>query len=344
MKLARTFALSAAGLALLAATLPAHAQQSREAIRIVGSSTVFPFSTAVAENFSRETGLRAPIVESTGTGGGFKLFCEGVGAAYPDISNASRAIKASERELCAQNGVTEITEITVGYDGIVLANARTGFAFDLSREDIFKALAAKIILDGKVIDNPYVTWDQINADLPAKKIRVLGPPPTSGTRDAFVELVMEVGGESYLEKANYQGDDFEQTIGLIREDGAYIDAGEHDNLIVQKLMTDPDSLGIFGYSYLDQNRQFIQGVKVDGVAPEFEAIADGDYVVSRPLFFYVKDAHFDLVPTLGGYMQSFASEDAIGDYGYLVDKGLIPMPEEQREALRVKVKTLSSTN
>ncbi len=324
----------AAGALTLAMTAPAMA--ARDYISIVGSSTVYPFATVVAEQFGKTTGSKTPKIESTGSGGGFKLFCSGVGVDYPDITNASRAIKASEVKTCAANGVKDIVEVKIGYDGIVLANAKTAAPMELTRKDVFLALA-KTVPDpanpDKLIANPYKTWKEVNSSLPDNKIEVLGPPPTSGTRDAFVELVMDAGCETFeaIESLkNTDKSEYKKVCQTVREDGGYVEAGENDNLIVQKLQANPASLGIFGFSYLDQNTDVIQGSKVEGVTPTFEAIADGSYPVSRPLFFYIKKAHMNEIPGMKGYIAEFTSEKAWGDDGYLADKGLIPMPKEER--------------
>jgi len=308
--------------------------QSRDQIRIVGSSTVFPFSTAVAEEFGRSTRYKTPIVESTGSGGGLKLFCAGVGVGHPDITNASRRIKASEVKLCASNGVTEIVEVKIGYDGIVLANSRASGRLDISLHDLWLALAAEVLVNGELVANPYKTWRDVNAALPKVKIEVLGPPPTSGTRDAFVELAMEGGCKTFPEIKAMKAKDknaYKKICHSIREDGAYVEAGENDNLIVQKLQANKDAFGVFGYSFLDQNSDILQGSKIKGVDPTFEAIADSSYPVSRSLYFYVKKAHIGAIPGIEAYLAEFASDGAWGDYGYLTDKGLIPMPTEERE-------------
>ncbi|MGI9505396.1 MAG: substrate-binding domain-containing protein [Geminicoccaceae bacterium] len=325
------FATMAATVALVGAA------EARDQIRIVGSSTVFPFSTAVAEQFGQSSGFATPVVESTGSGGGLKLFCAGVGEQHPDMTNASRAIKDSERELCASNGVKDVTEVKVGFDGIVLANSKAGEPVSLTIPQIFMALAKEVEVDGEIVSNPYTMWNEIDAALPAAKIEVLGPPPTSGTRDAFVELVMETGCEAFPAIAALEETDeekFEAVCATMREDGGFVEAGENDNLIVQKLEANPAALGIFGFSFLDQNLDKMQGSLVDGVEPTFEAIADGDYPVSRSLFLYVKNAHVDVIPGIQEFIEEFTSEDAFGEDGYLADKGLIPLPEEDREAVR----------
>ncbi|MCG8345500.1 MAG: PstS family phosphate ABC transporter substrate-binding protein [Chlorobiales bacterium] len=313
-------------------------QSARDYISIVGSSTVYPFATVVAEQFGKTTDFKTPKIESTGSGGGFKLFSAGVGIEHPDITNASRRIKKSECEMSAENGVTEVVEIKIGYDGIVMANSKKAEPFSLSRKDIFLALAKEVPdpngAEGALIANPYKTWKDVNPELPDKKIEVLGPPPTSGTRDAFVELGMEAGAKEFAwikDLKKKDKDRFKQISHTIREDGAYIEAGENDNLIVQKLDANADALGIFGFSFLDQNTDKIQGAFVDGVQPAFSAIGDGSYPLSRPLFFYVKKAHAGTIPGMNEYLEEFTSDKAWGDEGYLTEKGLIPMSKEERE-------------
>ncbi len=332
LDLRRVAALSA--LALLAAA-PAAA---RDQIRIVGSSTVYPFATAVAEEFGRSSEFKTPIIESTGTGGGLKLFCAGVGVQHPDVTNASRRIKASEVELCRSNGVAAITEIKIGYDGIVIARSKTSPRLELTLAQVFLALAKQVPApSGGLIANPNRTWKDVDPSLPDVKIEVLGPPPTSGTRDAFNELAMEGGCATFPSlKALKEKDEkqYEQVCRSIREDGAYVEAGENDNLIVQKLVANPNALGVFGFSFLDQNTDRIQGSSVDGVAPTFENIADGKYPVSRSLYVYVKNAHADSIPGIREYVAEFTSDKAIGEDGYLADRGLIPAPKEEREKVR----------
>ena len=273
--------VAVSALAVLAASMGV---QARDYISIVGSSTVYPFSTVVAEQFGRTSGFKTPKVESTGSGGGLKLFCAGVGVEHPDITNASRRIKQSEIDRCAKNGVTGIIEIKVGYDGIVIANAKKSDRLSLSRKDIFMALAHDVpAADGseKLIPNAAKTWADVNSALPAAKIEVLGPPPTSGTRDAFAELAMEGGCKKVawlkaMKKKDKKA--YKAACHTVREDGAYVEAGENDNLIVQKLEANPAALGIFGFSFLDQNSDKVQGSLVDGVEPTFENIAEGKYL------------------------------------------------------------------
>ncbi len=311
---------------------------ARDYISIVGSSTVYPFATTVAERFGKATKFKTPKIESTGTGGGMKLFCAGIGEQSPDINDASRRIKKSEFEQCRQHGVKEIVEVKIGYDGIVFANSISSPQMKISRRQLYLALAKEVPDPNgakHLVPNPYSKWSDLDSALPEVKIEVFGPPPTSGTRDAFDELVMEAGARSFpwlsaMEKGDKKR--FTRKAQTIREDGAYIEAGENDNLIIQKLTATPNAFGIFGFSFLDQNRDKIQGAVIDGEAPTFEAISAGDYVVSRPLFFYVKKAHVGRIPGLREYIEMFASDKTWGPDGYLADKGLIPMPDQERAA------------
>ena len=315
----------------------ASAASARDQIRIVGSSTVFPFSTAVAEAFGRTTSFKTPVVESTGSGGGLKLFCKGIGTKHPDIANASRRIKAREIQNCNNAGVKQITEVKIGFDGIVLANSRNASQLKITRKQLYLALA-KMVPEhgregGKLVANPYKRWIQIDRSLPDRKIVVLGPPPTSGTRDAFNELAIEGGCKRFKHMKLLKKKDKKKYKALcrgIREDGIYIEAGENDNLIVQKLEANPDAFGVFGYSFLDQNSDRLQGSVIGGVAPEFEAISLGRYPVSRSLYFYVKTIHVGKVPGIKEFVAEFTSDKAWGPEGYLVDKGLIPLPQKHR--------------
>lgn len=336
MKHTVTFATVAA-LALIGAASQAAA---RDQVRIVGSSTVYPFATVVAERFGKRSKFKTPVIESTGSGGGLKLFCAGVGVKTPDIANASRRIKKSEYERCRKNGIG-IAEFKIGYDGIVLANSKKSARIALSRRDIFLALA-KLVPEGnkdggKLVPNPNKTWKDVNPSLPNVAIRVLGPPPTSGTRDAFNELAMEGGCKSFKSlKAMKKADKkrYKAVCRGIREDGAWVEAGENDNLIIQKLEADPDALGVFGFSFLDQSRDKVQGSIVDGVAPTFDNISAQTYPVSRSLFFYVKKNHAGQIPGIAEYVRAFMSRRAIGKRGYLVGKGLIPLPRaEMKKAI-----------
>lgn len=322
----------------IAGVFVAGSAQARDQIRIVGSSTVFPFSTAVAEQFGKTSGFKTPVVESTGSGGGLKLFCAGVGDEHADITNSSSGIKQSQVDDCVKNGVTDITAVKIGYDGIVLANSKASPQMKISLKDLWLALAKDVPAgEGKTQPNPYKTWNEVNPELPAIKIEVMGPPPTSGTRDAFVELAMDSGCAKFdwikaLKKSDEKA--FKALCQTVREDGAFIEAGENDNLIVQKLEANKDAFGIFGYSFLDQNMDKLQGSLINGVAPEFEKIADGSYPVSRSLWFYVKQAHVGKVPGIQEFIAEFTSEKAWGDEGYLAEKGLIPMPKAEREKFR----------
>ncbi len=309
---------------------------ARDNIQIVGSSTVYPFATVVAETFGKTTDFKTPVIESTGSGGGMKLFCSGVGPQHPDITNSSRRIKSSEFKNCQANGVNDIIEVKVGYDGIVFGNFNESDQLQITRKDIFLALAKDVPNpDGShtLVSNPYQVWKDVNPDLPDVKIEVLGPPPTSGTRDAFAELALEGGCKTFdWVKAMRKSDKnaYKAVCHTVREDGAYIESGENDNLIVQKLRENPKAFGVFGFSFLDQNSDVIQGSLIDGVAPEFENIADGSYPVSRPLYFYAKKAHVGVIPGIQEYLNAFTDESAWGDEGYLTDKGLIPMPSDER--------------
>jgi len=316
---------------------------ARDSISVVGSSTVYPFATVVAERFGRTTDFNTPKIESTGSGGGLKLFCSGVGVNTPDITNSSRRIKMSEYTMCQNNGVTDIVEVLIGYDGIAVANSLNATQLDMGTKDLFLALAKQVPNpDGSqtLVENPYVKWSQINPALPAIDIEVLGPPPTSGTRDAFAELAMEGGCKQFDFIKTMDKQQFKSVCHTMREDGAYIEAGENDNLIVQKLEANPDALGIFGYSFLEQNSDKVQSSIIDGYEAEFDAIAEGDYAISRPLYFYVKAQHVGTVPGIKEYLTAFTAEQAWGEDGYLADKGMIPLPEEDRESMGSSVRAL----
>lgn len=318
----------------------------RKHISIVGSSTVYPFAANIAEEFGRNSKakggkFKTPIVESTGTGGGFKLFCSGVGHNYPDFSDASRPIEKSEIAKCNEHGIQGIVEIKIGYDGIVLANANSGKKYSLTKQQIFLALAEKIPdpKSGKLIENFYQKWSDIDAKLPAVNIAVYGPPSTSGTRDAFVELVMEDACVTMKEFVqNYPDKKIRQKkCHVIRSDGKFIEAGENDNLIVQKLRNDHDALGIFGFSFLEENRELIQASIIDNITPSFENIASGTYKVSRPLFIYFKKEHLDLVPGMREFVKEIISADTIGPDGYLLQKGLIPLTTLETKKVRDEI-------
>jgi len=336
----RTKILTTAFLAIIAF---GSAAQARDQIRIVGSSTVYPFVTVAAEKFGKGGKFKTPIVESTGTGGGFKLFCSGNGEDTPDITNASRRIKPDELVMCFKNNAKEISEVKIGYDGIVVANAKGAAQFNLTVNDLFLALARQVPSSkdaNKLVANPYKTWDQVNKALPKQKIEVYGPPPTSGTRDSFVELVMEAGCTNLpaYKKAFPDSNERKKACHLVREDGAYIDSGENDNLIVQKLKTNKNSVGIFGYSFLEENKSIVQGAKIGGVFPTHDTISNGSYIVSRPLYVYVKRSHIGKIPGIKEFINELTSDKAAAPFGYLEGRGLVPMPEAERKAVQKDVK------
>jgi len=366
-----TIVFSSAVLALFISSMPVIAG-SRDYVSVVGSSTVYPFATVVAERFGKNTGRPTPKIEATGSGGGMKLFCSGIGTEYPDITNSSRRIKESEFKKCQGNGVADIIEVLIGYDGIIVANSKKAKQMSLTRKDLYLALAAKVPgPEGKLIENPNKTWKDVNATLPNTKIQVIGPPPTSGTRDAFSELAMEGGAKKFKAlKALREAENpdsimeimdvlgipsnayskkgkkvFKAVTHALREDGVYIEAGENDNLIIQKLEANPDALGIFGFSFLDQNSDKVHGSIVESREPTFENIADKSYPISRPLYFYIKKAHIGVIPGIAEYSTEFSSEKAWGPEGYLADKGMISMPKELREmyASNIKNKTPMSS-
>ena len=333
------FILTASATAI-AVSLSVGAATARDQIRIVGSSTVFPYTQAVAEEFGNTTEFSAPVTESTGTGGGMQIFCEGVGVEYPDITGASRAMKQSEYELCQENGVESITEVQIGSDGLSIAHSVEGPEIDLTKAQIFQALAAEVEVDGEIVENPYTMWNEIDPSLPETEITVFGPPPTSGTRDAFVELVMEEGCEAF--EAIEASDRMDEICQRMRTDGPFIEAGENDNLIVQRLQADPNALGIFGYSFLYENQDTLKAVAIEGVKPTPETIADESYTVSRPLFFYVKNAHRGVIPGLQEFVAEYVSEAAMGPGGYLEERGLIPLDDARREEVRASAEESKS--
>jgi phosphate transport system substrate-binding protein len=323
----------------------ADAQLGRDYVYIVGSSTVYPLSTIVAERFGRSSRFRVPKVESTGSGGGFKLFCDGIGTEYPDVNNASRRITRSEIARCVENGVSDIVEIKIGYDGIVFANALDAPEVALTRRDIFLALAKEIPAPGgeELRPNPHRYWSDVRADLPRFRIEVLGPPTTSGTRDEFVELAMEDGCRQFDWLRQLEETDpgrFVSSCRTLREDGAYVEAGENDNVIVHKLQANPEAFGIFGFSHLDQNADKLKAATIDDIAPTFEAIAALQYPLSRPLYFYIKKDHVPTIPGLREFLLELTSERALGEDGYLLDRGLIPLPVPERRLQAEKAATL----
>jgi phosphate transport system substrate-binding protein len=325
--------LSTAVIAVLA--ISATAAAARDQIRIVGSSTVFPYTQAVAEEFTNQ-GNTSPVVESTGTGGGMRIFCGGIGVDHADITGASRAMKASEYALCVENGVTDVTEALIGYDGLSIAHSRENTALtNLTLEQVYLALGAMVPVNGEWVANPYTNWSEIDASLPDQPITVFGPPPTSGTRDAFVELAMWPGCEEleYVVSNGFDGDWVEENCSSMRQDGPFVEAGENDNLIVQRLNSDPNALGIFGYSFLFENLDTLVGVSVNGVEPDSDTIASFEYPIARPLYFYVKNAHRGVIPGLNEFIAEYASENALGNGGYLQERGLVVLADDVRADL-----------
>ncbi|MCC5981587.1 MAG: substrate-binding domain-containing protein [Oceanicaulis sp.] len=371
MKLA---ALACASAAVLALSLSAGAQaQSRDSIRISGSSTVFPFTTAASENFGATSGFRTPVVESTGTGGGMNLFCAGVGLRHPDITGASRRMLPSEFELCRRNGVREITEIPIGYDGIVITRAAGTPTIDFERKELYLALAATIPMpvdaDGEpvfnangepktgrdfndvaayscdsFIPNPHRRWSDVSNDLPSDRIEVIGPPPTSGTRDSWIELAIQPGGRQIDCLDALRGSErnrFEEITSRLREDGAWIDGGENDNVIVQTVANSGTAFGVFGYSYLEQNTDRLVAASIEGVEPDYDDISEGVYPVARSMYVYVKNQHVAAVPGIAEWVEELTSEDAFGPFGYLADRGLVALPESRRGSVRERARALT---
>ena len=326
----------------------ANAQSGRDSISIVGSSTVYPFTTTVAENFGRQGKFKTPKVESTGTGGGIKLFCNGVGPQYPDIANASRRMKPAEFATCQQNGVKEILEVKIGYDGITMSVDKKSPLKALTRQQVYLALAKQVpnpANTSELIANPNKTWKDVDSSLPAIKIEVLGPPPTSGTRDSFAELYMEAGCSNYPWIKGVKDLDekrFKRICDTIREDGAYVEAGENDNLIVQKLTANAGTIGIFGYSYLEENVSKIKGLSIDGIEPTAETIASAKYTTSRPLFIYVKKAHIGTIPGIKEFVEEYVSDKALSAEGYLTDRGLVPLDKSALAKTKADVKSLKN--
>ena len=334
-------------LAAVASVALAGQAYARDQIRIVGSSTVYPFSTTVAERFARLGKFKAPVVESTGTGGGLKLFCAGVGEQHPDMTNASRRIKKSEVDECAKNGVSSVAEIKIGFDGIAIAQAKNGPQFNLTLGQLFLALAKEVPEGnkdgGKLVKNPNKTWKDVDPSLPDIKIEVLGPPPTSGTRDSFNELAMEAGCDSIASLKALAKSDSKKHKAVcqgLREDGAYVEAGENDNVIVQKLVANPNAVGVFGYSFLDQNKDKLTGKTVNGVVPTFDSISSGKYPIARDMYFYVKKAHIGVIPGIKEYVVEFTSAAAMGRRGYLAGKGLVPLPDAEYKKVSADGKAL----
>ena len=318
---------------------------SRDQIKIVGSSTVYPYATVVAEKFGKGGKFKTPVIESTGTGGGMKLFCAGVGANHPDITNASRAIKPKEKTLCEKNGVTDIIEIVVGNDGISFAHSVNSPDADFNKEQLWRALAANVDVDGKLVENPYKKWSDIDSSLPNKKIEILVAPPTSGTRDAWNSLVMAKGCTKTA-KSIYEADGkkAKKECVKIREDGYAVEAGENDTLIVQKLSSNPDAYGFFGYSYLVANKDKIKASAVNGVKPSLQGIQDYSYPIARPLFFYVKKAHVGVIPGIEEFLKEFTSKKAMSNRGYLAQIGLVPLASDKYQSTRTAALELITIN
>lgn len=322
--------------AVISGVVLAGAAQARDSIQVVGSSTVFPFTTAVAEQFAKKTGNKAPVVESTGTGGGMKLFCAGVGEKHPDVTNASRPMKKSEFEMCQKNGVADIIEVKVGLDGIVVAQKKDAPTLNVTRSQLYQAFSKDTVIRGKITANTHAKWSDVNPGLPSTKIEAYGPPPTSGTRDAFLELAMEKGGKTIPVLSKLKKDDkkeFKKVTHTIREDGMWIDAGENDNAIVKTLTKTPTAVGVFGYSFFEENADQLKAAKVDGVVPTYDNISSGKYPLSRSLFIYVKKAHVDVIPGMKEFLSEYVSDAAMSEDGYLADKGLIALPAAERSTI-----------
>jgi len=327
--------------AVVALAAMSDAASARDQIRIVGSSTVYPFTTAVAEQFGKSGAGKTPVVESTGTGGGMKLFCAGVGESHPDLTNASRAMKKGEFDDCQKNGVKDIVEIKVGIDGLTIAQSKAGPAMKLTMEQVFMALAEQVPdKDGKLIPNPNKTWSDVDKALPNIKIEVLGPPPTSGTRDSFHELFMEIGAKKIAALKDLQKDSkaFDKVWKSMRKDGAFVEAGENDNVIVQKLEANKNAFGIFGYSFLEENTAKLKGVAIDGVEPDYDAISSGKYKGARPLFVYVKKQHVGVVPGIDKFVAEYVSPKALSKDGYLARKGLVALPKGELDKVMTDAK------
>jgi len=332
---ATAFALVAAG-TLLSATA-----EARDQIRIVGSSTVYPFTTTVAEQLGKTAGIKTPVVESTGTGGGMKLFCAGVGVGHPDATNASRRMKKGEYEQCQKNGVKDIVEINIGFDGLTVAQSKQGTPIKLTLAQLLMAVAKEVPgPDGKLVANPNKNWSDIDKSLPNVKIEILGPPPTSGTRDSFHELLLEKGAEQIPTLAALKKSDskaFDRVWKTLREDGAYVEAGENDNVIVAKLEGNRNAFGVFGFSFLEENSAKLRGVPLDGIEPAFEAVTSGKYAGARRMYVYIKKAHIGIVPGLEKFAAEYVSAKALGEDGYLAKKGLVTLPKAEADAVRKSI-------
>ncbi len=320
-------------IALLSVAALSVSASARDQIKIVGSSTVYPFTSYVAEEFKAVTGNPTPVVESTGTGGGMKLFCAGDGLDTPDFTNASRPIKADEFAICVKNGVTDITGMMVGFDGIAIAQSKSNGEFALTKEQLFLALADEVPgKDGKLMKNPYKTWNEIDAKLPNRKITVYGPPTTSGTRDSFDEMVMEAASKKFDAYGDKKG-----KYKAIRQDGVFVPAGENDNLIVQKLTKDTAAFGIFGYSFLEENGDKVNGATIDGIAPTSENISSGKYPISRSLFIYAKNSHRGKVKGMDEFFKLYVDDKMVGQKGVLKTIGLVPMTSDELKKVQAAV-------
>jgi len=302
---------------------------ARDQIKIVGSSTVYPYTTVVAERFGKQGKFKAPVVESTGTGGGFKSFCGGVGVQHPDMTGASRAIKKDEMELCIKNGVTEILELPIGNDGLTFAHSIKAKDANFTKAQLWKAIAHDVVVDGKLVKNPYKNWKEIDKSLPDLKIEILVAPPTSGTRDAWDDLVMGKGCDEAFKKLADK-----KNCTKYREDAAVIEAGENDTLIVQKINSTPNAFGYFGYSYLIANKDKIKAAKIDGIAPTIDGIQKYTYPVARPLFLYAKKAHANVIPGFKEFLTEYTGKTAVGSTGYLYKVGLVPNAKETEDKVR----------
>lgn len=333
--------LAVTGVAAVAVLVSGGDALARDQIRAVGSSTVYPFTTAVAEQFGKQAGFKTPVVESTGTGGGVKLFCAGLGPDTPDVVNASRKIKESELEACVGNGVTDVVELKIGYDGIVLATAKGAKPMPLTRDQFYRAVAKDVVVDGKLVPNPYKMWSDIDPSLPKQAIAVFGPAPNHGTRDAVVELIFDPACEKMPEIKALDKDAKKAACQTVRTDGPWTEVSDSYNVVLQKLQSSPQAVGVFGFSYLEQNQDKVQASPIDGVIPTYEGIAAGTYPVSRPLWIYVKAQHVGQIPGLKEFLTEYTAEKAWGDEGYLADKGLIAMPDVERKEWAAKAVALT---
>jgi len=342
MKTLPTKALLGCAAAAALMSTGSNAWAARDYVWAAGSSTVFPFATRVAENYAKKTGKKAPKVESLGTGGGIKLFCSGTGDGFPDIANASRPMKRSEFDACAAKGIKDIVQIKIGFDGIVVATDKNGANYNFKTEALYLGLAAKTLRGNDFAPNTTKTWKDVGYGLPANPILVYGPPPSSGTRDAFIELGTEAGARKFPAAEKLHSEDekkFKEMVDPLRKDG-WVDAGENDNAIVQTLTKTPGSLGVFGWSYLEENMDKIKGASINGVKPSPATIANGTYPLARPLFIYVKKANIGVTQGLQDFVNEFVSDAATGRGGYLQSRGLIPLPAAMHDSQKQAAKAL----